>query len=387
MRLLRFTVLASIALGLGASLALSQNAEARERGRNSRSHNSRGQGRSDNQRAERSRGRSPWDWHPGMLGDSRQSWSPDYAGGLYFGYDRGGWNYGYRDDGWSAFYSDGNLRLRYSQGGIYSGPGCGVKSAPWLRGGVCQGCGNRPGYCGCDYGGGGYYPGDYYPGGYYGRQRVIVFGPGQGDGYDRAPDYGDPLYVDGQPVYPQGGDVYYDNSVTNNYYGDPGGRPSAAAADRAQGRAPSPEETLPAPRPYGSMLYDRLRLGTPDGEREFLLREGRLAAGPLGETDLVASGVDMSAGAYALIEPGLGTSLVYLKDGRLYGAFQTGKGQWYSEALLLGLYPNGAPVRVEGELSLGLVGSEMWASFSADNGARYLYVWESHAWREVGSAR
>lgn len=381
MRTLRFAILALLTLGVW--LLLGQPAEARER---SRSRHSRHQ---DHERESRvGAQRSPWDWHPGMLGESWPGWSPQYGDGLCFGYERGGWRGGYPEEGWSAYYDDGNLRLRYSRGGICTGPGCGVKSAPWLRSELCPGCGNQPGCCRCDYGQPGQGScGGYYPGDYYGRQRVIVFSPGRSGGYDYPPGYGEPLYVDGQAVYPQAGGIYYDNRVINNYYGDGGGQASLSAEDVARGGAAAPEETLPAPRPYGSQLFDRLRLNTPDGEREFVLREGVLSAGSPGAAAVVATGVDSTAGAFALIEPELGTSLIYLRAGVLYGAFQTAQGKWHAEALPLGQFASGQPVLVAGELSLGLVGNEMWASFSASDGARYLFVWEQHRWREIGSAR
>jgi len=346
-----------LVLLLGAALIglVATPAEARAKRHNS------DRGHHNSERGHHNSDAGVWNWHPGAIGQPLGSWRNEFAEGLTFGI--GG-------DGWGLSYRDGNTRFRYSRGGYWTVPNTYLNNCYTYQYG--RPARRQHGYDFC---------GPQYP---YGS--VIVIG-GYGDPYYYGGQpyggYADPLYVDGYPVYSEGPGVYNDNSVTNNYYGDVYSTEPAAqqAASRPfVGPQPPAAPQPPSNRALGVRFFDKTRLETPDGVFICSLVEGKLYCGREGaKAALAAKGANPDYGAFAAYLPGQGIALIYVSDGSIFAAYDTGAGKWWAEAL---------PLRpqLSAGLSLGLIGNEPWAAFNDAAGTRYVYSWSGQSWIQIGSA-
>ncbi|MCC7479127.1 hypothetical protein IT575_11800 [bacterium] len=358
------------ALSCGLLAVLPEGAEARERsGRRS-------ERRSESRHDSRSERYSD-DW-------GYRAFIPDGGGGrVYYGdpdgYSNGniyGWNNGCYDEGWNH----GNRPWRiYRYGDRYDNYGNGLSislngdnfSLNYRRRG-------RPIYSAPDCAEYGYYGrGRYDSATYvYGDGPIVIDGRGRDYDYTRPPqDYS--------------GDVYYDysrhedNDTTYNYYDSPvqpREQPSRYIETPAYG--PQLPESDAAERPQravGLRFHDQTRLAAHDGDWRLSIVEGKLyAARGKGKGQLVASGVDGDFGAYAYNSGGL-LSLVYRSGGDVYASSQDPEGRWLAEGL-----PYNVDFRAEN--SLGLVGGDLWFTFSATDGLRYVVVLRDGVWSELGSA-
>ncbi|MDQ3023347.1 MAG: hypothetical protein M3R04_03010 [bacterium] len=221
---------------------------------------------------------------------------------------------------------------------------------------------------------------------YPGRSPVIIDGGGS---YS--------VYPPSSPLPPQyrggdGGDVYtdnrvYDNDTTNNYYGDapqraepsrPQSEPVKPKAGQAQGPVPPDGSVqIPAGRSSGARFVEQVRIDTPDGLRVFKFYDGALYTIAGESKTKIADGVDADFGGYALMQPLVGTTVIFLKGGKLSAAYPTESG-WWTETLTHEIDFSEAP-------QFKMLGGNAWVTFNGTDGMRYVVALKDHKWSEVGS--
>jgi len=225
--------------------------------------------------------------------------------------------------------------------------------------------------------------------------------------------YGDPGFAYGGYGYsePAVGDIYNDNRVINNYYGDAyvgSGESAAAESDIPPAstytppsppvgpmppapvgpqpppkRSVEPEPSTPAApadgRAIGARFYDQLRLETPDGAERFTLQDGTLSvAAENGPGAPITANADQQFGVFAAWLPDAGTCLIFREGDGIAAAYRTAAGEWWIEPLSYN-------VDFGGTTSIGLVGGEPWVTFTAIDGARYVVAFRDKLWQDIGS--
>jgi hypothetical protein len=206
------------------------------------------------------------------------------------------------------------------------------------------------------------------------------------------------MYPPSSPLPPQyrggdGGDVYndnrvYDNDTTNNYYGDVPAQRGEAVRPRVEPVKPkvenigpqleqTPEAEQPAMRSSGARFSAQVRLDTPDGVRTFKFYDGALYTIMHGEKVLLAEGVDSNFGGYALMQPTIGSAVIFRQGDSLVAAYPSADG-WYTEALNLDVdFASGVQFR--------LMGGNAWVTLNTTDGTRYVVSLEDQQWKVVGS--
>lgn len=271
-------------------------------------------------------------------------------------------DYGY-GDGLSVNLSGDNFSLSYNKRGrrIYSAPDC-------------------PEY---GYYGNGYYDSATYV---YGDGPIVIDGSPRNYDYtgvydNRRRSAGDDdvdIYNDNRS--------YDDNDTVNYYYEDSPIQPAPERSryietPREQGPVnPHRDSALSGQRTIGLRFFDETKLASSDGGWRLSIQGGKLYAGPgKAKGQLVDSKVDERFGAYALWNASHGLSLVYRSGGEVLAASRDSDGSWYSEPL---------PYNVDfsADNTLGLVSGELWFTFSASDGLRYVVALRDGVWSELGSA-
>jgi hypothetical protein len=204
----------------------------------------------------------------------------------------------------------------------------------------------------------------------------------------------DPLYT--APVYPDYGfypqheaasypaqQVYHDNRVYNNFYGDSANAEAVSAIPPASSISPSAAPARPAStqRAFGQRFSETLKLDTPDGIYMFAIRDTAIFAGLAdGKATRLSDTVDAAFGGYSAWLPGSGICLFYRVGDQLCLAYPSGSDErWVHEPLPYA-------VRFGTDTSIGLVGGLPWLTFSTSSGNRYVVRFNGQSWEELGSA-
>lgn len=261
-----------------------------------------------------------------------------------------------------------------------------------------------------DYGRGSYYNRNGYGSGYRFRHGhsnggyTIMQGQPYWNGYDWSYGYSNPTIVypgrsaividpNGSDYMQQPGDVYndnrvydndvYDNSQTVNNYGVPA-LPQRAEPVRPQVGPVQPKvdpisPTQPQMKAAGMRFGSKGRIVTPEGGRIYFVEKSALYSQLDGGAKvMVAEGVDAEFGGYAVIQPGLGSAVIFRQGGRFAAAYQTEKDGWYVEQLNYNVDFGRRP-------SFSMMGGEPWVTFTATDGTRWVVKLSGHQWIEVGS--
>jgi hypothetical protein len=130
---------------------------------------------------------------------------------------------------------------------------------------------------------------------------------------------------------------------------------------------------------FGTRFRDETYLAVDGGWKLKLENNKLFAAQGKGKGTLVAKGVDPSFGCFALWRGAEGLTLIYRSANELHSAYVDGLGAWVNETLPYN-------IDFDSDHSLGLVGGELWFSFRASDGDRYVVALKGQHWSEVGSA-
>ncbi len=370
------------ALSCGLLAVLHDSAEARER--SSRRSERRSESRRSDSHRDSGSDRYSDDW-------GYRAFIPDGGGGrIYYGdagdyYSNGNiyggsWNNGCYDNDWGhdsrpwRIYRHGDRN--YRRDGISIGVEGDNFSLSYSRRGRGRAIYSAPDCAEYGYYGNGYYDSATYV---YGDGPIVLDGRGRDYDYTRRASY----YGDSEVYYDNRS--YEDNDTVNYYYEDSPVQPVPERSryietpDYGPQLPDSNTQEQSPQRAVGLRFREETKLATEDGGWRLSIVEGKLyAAKGKGKGQLVASGVDADFGAYAYHTGGM-LSLVYRSGGDVLAASRDEAGQWYSEAL---------PYNVDfkRDNSLGLVGGDLWFTFSATDGMRYVVVLSNGAWNELGSA-
>ena len=254
---------------------------------------------------------------------------------------------------------------------------------------------------------GGYRRGGYGGNGYhrnYGHSNggyTILQGQPYWDGYGYSYGYGNPTIVypgrsaividpNGSDYAAPQGPVYndnrvydndtYNNSVTNNY-----------------GVAPLPQREVPRPqlapvkpkadpiapaqpgmRTTGMRFGAKGRIQTPEGARLYKIEKGVLYTQiDGGKLVKIAEGADADFGGYAIMQPAVGSAVIFCQGNKFAAAYATKDG-WWIEQLNYNVDFSKRP-------SFSMMSNEPWVTFTATDGTRWVVRFSDHQWLEVGS--
>jgi hypothetical protein len=269
--------------------------------------------------------------------------------------------------------------------------------------------GGRPGRVRGGYNGGSHYRrNNTYNYGYRHRNRgynnggyTILQGQPYWDGYGWNYGYGNPTTIypgrsaividpNGSDYMQPRGEVYndnrvydndtYDNSVTNyNYVPE---LPQRAEPVRPQVAPLQPKVAPIAPglqqRATGMRFGAKGRIQTPDGSRIYRIEKGVLYSQVEGGAEAkVAEGVDADFGGYAIMQPTLGSAVIFRQGNKFAAAYPTAKG-WWVEQLNYNVDFKLRP-------TFSMMAGEPWVTFTATDGTRWVVKFSGHQWLEVGS--
>jgi len=232
---------------------------------------------------------------------------------------------------------------------------------------------------------------------------TILQGQPYWDGYGYSYGYSNPTYIypgrsaividpNGSDYMQPQGEVYndnrvydndtYDNSQTVNNYGVPP-LPQRAEPLRPQSGPVQPKvdpigPAQPQIKASGMRFGSKGRITTPEGARVYHIEKGVLYTQLDGGAQVkVAEGADADFGGYAVLQPGLGSAVIFRQGNRFAAAYPTKDG-WWVEQLNYNVDFSRRP-------SFSMMGGEPWVTFTATDGTRWVVKLSGHQWTEVGS--